>query len=191
MRVRPLLLSICGLVSIVPIALRATVLLPAEFREIVNGADIIAYGRVVETSVEQSDDRKQVDTRITFQVGTYLKGGPGDTLVFRVPGGTVGRYRNVLVGAPQFTIGDEAVLFLTNRAGGQTPAVFGLNQGVFRVAVDGATRRRMVTPPLLARSDAPEPVVRGAATRRPLPLETFGAQVRAVLDSGAPARSAR
>lgn len=189
MRVRPLLLSILILAS-VPIALRATVLLPAEFREIVNGADIIAYGRVVETSVEQGDDRKRVETVVTFQVGTYLKGGPGDTLVFKVPGGTVGRYRNVLVGAPQFAVGDEAVLFLNSR-GRETPSVFGLNQGVFRVALDAATRRRMVTPPLLARGEAPEPVIRGAAARRPLPLETFGAQVRAVLDGAPAARSVR
>jgi hypothetical protein len=89
----------------------------------------------------------------------------------------------VLVGAPQFAAGDEAVLFLNSR-GGEVPSIFGLNQGVFRVAFDQA-RRRMVTPPLLGKGNVPETVVRGAAGRRPLPLETFGAEVRAVL-SGAP-----
>jgi len=39
----------------------------------------------------------------------------------------------------------------------------------------------MVTPPLLARGDTPEVVVRGAASRRSLPLETFGAEVLTVL----------
>jgi len=176
-----------SLLLVVPAALRATVLVPAEFREVVTGSDIIAYGRVTETTAEWSDDRKHVDTLVTFQVGTYLKGGPGDTLVFKVPGGTIGRFRNVLVGAPQFTAGDEAVLFLNSR-GRDLPAIFGLNQGLFRVTVD-ADSRRMVTPPLLARSDAPEVVVRGAASRRMLPLETFGAQVLSVL--GDSARSAR
>jgi hypothetical protein len=176
-----------SLLLVVPAALRATVLVPAEFREVVTGSDIIAYGRVTETTAEWSDDRKHVDTLVTFQVGTYLKGGPGDTLVFKVPGGTIGRFRNVLVGAPQFTAGDEAVLFLNSR-GRDLPAIFGLNQGLFRVTVD-ADSRRMVTPPLLARSDVPEVVVRGAASRRMLPLETFGAQVLSVL--GDSARSAR
>src|SRR4029453_17454681 len=100
-----------GLLLIVCLAsevLRATVIVPAEFREIVNGADIIAYGRVLETTVESSDDRKNVDTLVTLQVGTYLKGGPGDTLVFKVPGGQIGRFRNVTVGAPEFTAGEEA-----------------------------------------------------------------------------------
>ena len=79
--------------------------------------------------------------------------------------------------------GDEAVLFLNSRSR-KRPSVFGLNQGVFRVALDQA-RRRMVTPPLLARGSVPETVVRGAAGRRPLPLETFGAEVRAVLSDAA------
>jgi hypothetical protein len=177
------------MLCVLPAALRATVLIPAEFREIVNGADIIAYGRVAEMSVEWTDDRKRIDTLVTLQVGTYLKGGPGDTLVFKVPGGTIGRYRNVLVGAPQFTEGEEAVVFLNVR-GSDLPFVFGLNQGVFRVRIDDQTKRRMVMPPLMARSDASEVVVRGAAARRVLPLETFGAQVQTVL-AEARSRSAR
>ena len=34
---------VLSIICILPIALGATVLLPAEFRKIVNGADIIAY----------------------------------------------------------------------------------------------------------------------------------------------------
>jgi hypothetical protein len=181
-----LLLMLC----LAPAALCATVIVPAEFREIVSGADIIAYGRVAATSAEWTDDRKQIETLVTLQVGTYLKGGPGETLTFRVPGGEIGRYRNVMVGAPQFAEGEEAVVFLNTRAGGR-PVVFGLNQGVFRVRLDSQTRRRVVTPPaLMARGDSPELVVRGAVDRRPVPLETFGAQVQSVLSEAAP-RGAR
>lgn len=168
------------LACLLPAALHATVIVPAGFREIVNGSDIIAYGRVVDTAVEQSEDRRQVTTLVTLQVGTYLKGGPGETLVFQVPGGQVGRYRNVMVGSPRFAIGEETIVFLTSR-GSDRPFVFGLSQGVFRVRVDGDTSRRLVTPPaLLSRVDG-ETVVRGALDRRPLPLETFGRQVQAVL----------
>jgi hypothetical protein len=177
--------AVLTLLLCVPAVLRATVIVPAEFREIVNGSDIIAYGRVLETTVEVSDDRKRVDTLITFQVGTYLKGGPGDTLVFRVPGGQFGRYKNVTVGAPEFVAGEEAVVFLNVR-GADRPFVFGLNQGVFRVRLDERTKRRVVTPPpLMARGDASEIVVRGSASRTPVPLETFGAQVQAVLADAA------
>jgi hypothetical protein len=181
-----LLLVFCSL----PVVLRATVLLPADFREIVTGSDIIAYGRVVETAVEWSEDRKRIDTLVTLQVGTYLKGGPGETLVFRVPGGQIGRYRNVMVGAPQFIAGEEAVVFLNAQAN-ERPLVFGLNQGVFRVRLDDQTRRRVVTPPaLMPRGDTPEPIVRGSVARQPVPLETFGAQVQRVL-AEAPPRGVR
>ena len=169
---------------LLPPLLHATVLVPAEFREIVNGADIIAYGRVVETTVESSEDRKTVDTLVTLRVGTYLKGGPGETIVFKVPGGQVGRYRNVTVGAPRFVAGEEAVVFLNVRNGG-TPFVFGLNQGVFRVRLETQSNRRLVVPPVMARGLEPETVVRGAAARRPVPLETFGVQVQTVLAEAA------
>jgi hypothetical protein len=168
-----------AIVAAVP-AVRATVLLPAEFREIVGNSEIIVYGRVVDAVADLSDDRKRIDTIVTFEAGTYLKGGPGETITFRVPGGQVGRYRSITVGAPVFESGDEAILFLRQRADG-LPFVFGLNQGVFRVIRDARTQRRVVMPPLLARGDAPEVVARGAASRQPLPLETFGAQVRSVM----------
>lgn len=171
-----------GFLTLVP-ALRATVLLPAEFREIVGQSQIIAYGRVIDAVPELSDDRKRIDTIVTFEVGTYLKltaGGTGETLTFRVPGGRIGRYRSVTVGAPVFESGDEAVLFLSKKDGG-LPYVFGLSQGVFRVQRDARTQRRMVMAPLMARGASAETVVRGAVSRQPLPLETFGAQVRAVM----------
>jgi hypothetical protein len=161
-------------------AVRATVLIPAEFREIVGSSQIIVYGRVAQAVPELSDDRKRIDTIVTVEADTYLKGGPGETITFRVPGGQIGRYRSITVGAPVFEPGDEAVLFLTQRDDGP-PYVFGLNQGVFRVQRDARTQRRMVMPPLMARGESPEKVVRGSASRQPLPLETFGAQVRSVM----------
>jgi hypothetical protein len=177
---RLLMLTVASTALIGSQAARATVLLPAEFREIVGDSQIIAYGRVVDASAELSDDRKRIETIVTFEVETYLKGGPGETITFRVPGGQVGRYRSITVGAPVFENGTEAVLFLRKPDNG-LPYVFGLNQGMFRVQRDSRTHRRLVIPPLVARSDTPERVVRGAASRQPMPLEAFGAQVRSIM----------
>ena len=87
MKIPFVLLAICAAGTFA----HATVLVPAEFREIVNGSEIIAYGRVVDATPEWSADRKRIDTVVTFEVGTWLKGGPGDTLTFKVPGGRIGR----------------------------------------------------------------------------------------------------
>jgi hypothetical protein len=182
---RILLLAVCCAVAASWAGVRATVLVPAEFREVVTGADIIAYGRVTDTTVVARNDRRHVETLVTLHVATYLKGAAGEHLVFSVPGGQIGRYRHVLVGAPRFDRGEETVVFL-NARGSDRPVVFGLNQGVFRVRLDNATKRRLVLPPaVLARSEQPEPVVRGAAGRGPVALETFGAQVHAVLAEAA------
>ncbi len=180
-------LLLIGLLVMAP-ALRATVLVPAEFREIVAGSQIIVFGRVADVHAEWSDDRRRIDTVVTLDASAYLKGGPGDVVTFRVPGGQVGRYKNVIVGAPEFRPGEEAVVFLS-AAGPAVAHVFGLSQGVFRVRLDAATGRRLVIPPLLTASgDAPERVTRGALDRTPLPIEEFTATVRAAM---APARVTR
>jgi hypothetical protein len=161
--------------------LRATVLLPAEFREVVAGSQIIVYGRVSDVRPEWSIDRSRIDTIVSIDAASYLKGGPGDTVTFRVPGGQIGRYRNVVVGAPEFREGEEVVLFLS-AAGPSIAHVFGLSQGVYRVRSDTRTGQRVVVPPvLMAAGDAPQAVRRGDRTRQPLPLESFAASVRTAM----------
>jgi hypothetical protein len=165
-------------------SLSATVLLPAEFREIVNGSQIIVYGRVNSVRPQWLDGRRRIESVVTLDASDFYRGTPARTVAFRVPGGQIGRYKSVTVGAPEFRPGDEVVLFLRAR-GPAVPQIFGLNQGVFRVRVDARTGRRLVTLPILtARAAAPEIVVRGDATRRPLPLPQFAQQVKAVLQGG-------
>jgi hypothetical protein len=167
---------------------RATVLVPAEFREIVAGSQVIVYGRIADVRAEWSDDRRRIDTVVSVDAASYLKGGPGDVVTFRVPGGQIGRYKNVVVGAPEFVPGEEAVLFL--RADGPSVAhVFGLSQGVFRVRVDSRTgRRTVISPVLMAGGDAPERVTRGALERRPLVLDAFAETVRSAMAQNGAAR---
>ncbi|CAN5690050.1 hypothetical protein BH18ACI5_BH18ACI5_05250 [soil metagenome] len=169
------------------IPIGATVILPAQFREIVAGSAIIVHGRVIDVRSEWVDNRTHIDTVVTVQPSTFYRGTPTPTVTFRTPGGQVGRYKSVTVGAPEFQPGDEAVLFLRGSAPAM-PGVFGLNQGVFRVRIDARGQRQVILPVLLARGDGPEPVVRGARERRPLPLEQFGAQVRAALQQQGGAR---
>ena len=165
--------------------LRATVLVPAEFSEIVAGSQIIVYGRVTSVRAEWSDDRTRIDTIVTMMAGSYLKGGPGSTVTFRVPGGQIGRYRNVMIGAPQLQPGEEAVLFL-NASGPSIAHIFGLSQGLYRVKVDARTGQRTVIPPVLvANGDEAQSVVRGDAKRRQLPLDEFAATVRQAMSGGA------
>jgi len=159
-------------------AASAMVIVPADFSEMVASSELVVHGRVVGVRPQITGDRRTIETVITLSVVDALKGEPGSTVYFRVPGGQVGRYRRVMVGAPEFAEGDEVVLFLKGRLPA-VPMPFGLNQGVYRVARsrDG---RSMVTP--LVMSEVAGRVVRGDPARRPLEMSVFARDVRAIVE---------
>ena len=176
----------CLALVILPVVLRATVLVPIEFRELVTIAPVIVHGRVVDVRSEWVDGRRAVETFVTVEATEYLKGDLGERVTFKVPGGQLGRYRTVFIGAPEFRDGDEVVLFLKS-SGAAYPYIIGLSQGAFRVIADARSGRRMVTTPIVMGTggDEPQPVVRGDPTRKPLPIEAFREVVRQVMAQAA------
>lgn len=163
--------------------LSATVVLPAEFSEVVNGSQIIVYGRVAEVRPEWTDGRRRIESVVTVEPSTFLRGTPTATVSFRVPGGQIGRLKSVTVGVPEFKAGEEVVLFLRAQ-GPAVPQVFGMHQGVFRVKVDARTGDRIVNLPVIGRTEGPQRVVRGAPDRGPLRLAQFAQTVRTLLQNG-------
>jgi hypothetical protein len=160
----------------------ATVYIPADFAEMVGGSAFIVHGTIAEVRSEASADRRSIATYVTVDVEQTLKGRLGESVTFRVPGGQVGRYRRIVVGAPQFERGDEVVLFLSAR-GPSFPFVFGLSQGVYRVS--RASGRAIGTPAAIgAQGIGPERVVRGDPARRALALEACAREVRAAMERG-------
>ena len=158
-------LVLCGLSFEVA---SATVLLPADFETVVTGSPLIVHGRVVEVRSALTGPRRAIESVVTLSVIESLKGNPGATVAFKVPNGQVGRYRRILVGAPEFEAGDEVVVFLHARAPA-LPPLFGLSQGVYRVAGEGARR--------VVRGDG----ARGDRVRQPVAIDAFTRDVRAVM----------
>jgi hypothetical protein len=156
----------------------ATVVLPAEFATVVSGSGVIVHGRVARVESHLVGPQRAIESVVTVDVIESLKGDVGATVSFRVPNGQVGRYRRVLVGAPEFTAGDEVVVFLQGRPP-SLPSVFGLNQGVYRVTRDGAARA-VVMPPRTAGPDGR--IVRGDPARVPLAVDAFAREVRAAME---------
>src|SRR5688572_24082669 len=156
--------------------LQATTVAPADFTEMVNGSQVIVHGAVVDVRAQASGGRGTIETLVSVAVVTTLKGQASPAVVFRVPGGQIGRYRRVMVGAPTFTPGEEVVLFLSGHAPAM-PMPFGLHQGVYRVARTAG--RPMVTPLV---PDGAGRVVRGDPARRPLALDAFARGVRAIVE---------
>lgn len=156
----------------------ASVTIPATLDELAAEADLVVHARVAGVETRQAAGTLRVERVIALDVLRALKGTPTGELHLVLPGGTYGRYRTVVPGAPDVAEGDEAVLFLRVLATG-VPQLVGFSQGLMRVRLDATTGERMVGAPIAAGVDGP--VVRGATDRGPQPLARIEARIAQVV----------
>jgi hypothetical protein len=176
-KTRALLFLFVNLVLVLPA--QATVLIPADLGELSRDALAIVRGRVAALDAQWTDDRGSIETIVTLEVENYLKGALGATLRFRVPGGELGRFRSIVVGAPEFAIDQHVVVFLGAR-GPSVPYVLGFSQGVFRLVRAADDSGWMVTPPTIfpATAGGAVAIIRGDPSRRAMRLNDFEQRVR-------------
>jgi hypothetical protein len=156
-----------------------------SFEELVSRSAVVALARVIAVRGEFIGAGRGIESVVTASVLKGFKGIAGETMQFTVPGGRAGRYLNVIPGAPTFTAGDVAVIFLTSR-GARLPMTTGLTQGVYRI--QRGSGEMMVMPPLI--DSGGSAFVRGDRQRKPVSLSSFEASVRAIVDTPASAPSA-
>lgn len=154
--------------------------LSAQFREVVAEASTIVRGRVTDVRAFRSP-AGDVESVVTIAVETALKGSAEAFVAMRVPGGTIGRYRTVMTGAPVMRVGEQAVFFL-KRGPGNTLWPVGLAQGIYRVS-EGSGNIGMVYAPVLpgVTTNAVGAIVRGDSRRKALPVTEFESLVRLVM----------
>jgi hypothetical protein len=159
------------------IALPATAVTvaPLTFEQLVNNSAAVVLARVVDVRGEFISGGRGIESVITVDVLKGLKGSAEETLQFTVPGGQAGRYLNVIPGAPIFSAGDLAVVFLTSR-GARLPVTTGLTQGVYRVQSSGG--QFVVMPPIV---ETGKLLGRGDVRRKPVALASFEASVRGAM----------
>lgn len=168
---------ICGLlICAASMSASATTVAPLSFEQLVNESAAVVYGRVVDVRSQWTEDRRFIESVVSIEVLRGMKGASPETISFTIPGGQVGRYLNVIPGAPTFAPGEAAVFFLTSR-GPRLPVTTGLTQGIYRVRRDAASGEMRVMPPNI---DAPGRIIRGDTRRTPASLTAFEASVRAV-----------
>ena len=155
-------------------------LVPTDLAELSRDARLIARGRVLAVESRWADGRRAIETVVTLQVDAALKGAMNPTVQWTVPGGTVGRFRRLVVGAPAFVVGQRVIVFLGGRPPGY-PYLLGFGQGVFRVVASADASGWIVIPPPVGPSVTSVPVVRGDVARRPVPLEVFEQRIRSLV----------
>ena len=171
-------LGLSILLCVLPV--RATVLIPADLGELSRDALAIARGRVAALDAQWTEDHGTIETIVTLEVESYLKGSLGSSLRFRVPGGELGRFRSIVVGAPELAVNQRIVVFLGAR-GPSVPHVLGLSQGVFHVSRAADNSGWLITSPVMMPAAAGNvKVVRGDPARRPLALDQFEQAVRSL-----------
>ena len=173
-------------VVVLAIPAAAVVVTPLTFEQLVHRSGAVVLARVIDVRGDFIGDGRGIESVVTVSVLKGFKGSSGDTLRFIVPGGRAGRYLNLVPGAPTFSAGDIAVIFLTSR-GARLPITTGLTQGVYRVRQAGS--ELLVMPPPVVDSGH-TPLVRGDVRRKPVSLSAFEASVRAIVDASAFAPSA-
>lgn len=160
----------------------ATVVVPMDLKKLADRAQTIAHGRVVDVRCQWAATGHRIETVVTIEAASYLKGNLGAQFILRVPGGVMGTLRSVTVGAPTLQPGDEVVIFL-DAAGPAIPHIVGFNQGVFRVSLDSRSGRRTVSSPLLTTPvRGTRAIARGDVSRQPVALTDFIQQVRTLVD---------
>lgn len=172
-------------VVVLAIPAAAVVVAPLTFEQLIHKSGAVVLAQVIDVRGDFIGDGRGIESVVTVSVLKGFKGNSGDTLQFAVPGGRAGRYLNLVPGAPTFTAGDVAVIFLTSR-GARLPITTGLTQGVYRVRQEGS--EMMVMPPIVDSGEAR--LVRGDVRRKPVSLSTFEAGVRAIVDKFASAPAA-
>jgi hypothetical protein len=174
--------AVCA-VALLAAQVGATTLVPADLGELARDAGAIVRGRVTGTAAQWTGDRRSIETVVTIETEASLKGSLGPSARFAVPGGSLGRYRRIFVGAPEFIVGQRVVVFLGWRGPG-VPYLLGLGQGVFRLEADRDRGWLVTPPPMVPPSGGTVRIVRGDSARGRMPLGEFEQRVRELAGVG-------
>jgi len=138
-------LALAALVWVLSVATGTTIGIAPTFDELVEQADTIFFGEVVNlrSSSEKNRDGRVIVTRVTFKVFQTLKGREAIQAQLEFLGGTIGDVTLNVEDVPQFKIGDRDILFV-NTADRSVSPIVGLVHGRFRVVRDPVTGQDIV-----------------------------------------------
>lgn len=117
--------------------------------ELTNASSHVVLGRVQSIQSSYTSDRTRVITEIRVQIDEVVKGSIGEgSIRLLMPGGTIDGRTTIVVGAPAFAVGEEAVLFLgrlkkKNTVDVDRFSLTGLSQGKFSVRYSEKRRKRI------------------------------------------------
>lgn len=122
----------------------SSMVLAMDLAELAKRAETIVVAEVVSVASSWEPQQRTVVSRIDLSVAERWKGAAVRKMTVVQVGGEANGVVVTIHGAPTFTIGERAVLFLTGPA--TSAAVVGMGQGKRPLRFDARTRRWMVMP---------------------------------------------
>jgi hypothetical protein len=145
---------LAGVVMIAPAG--ATTLLKMSMDDLIVRSTSIVRARV--TGSRAVSDHRDIYTYYQLQISETLKKTGNVPAEIAVPGGVYGNLRQIGIGSPTLTQGQEYVLFLWTGKTGMTQ-VIGLSQGLFGLSPDASgdlvIKRAAITDQMLDKSGHP------------------------------------
>lgn len=181
-------LALCALTFAATVCqVSATTVEPPTLRQMVNRADRIFLGQVVD--IRSYRTGTSIHTDVTFRTSEVLKGTDAVLVVLTFLGGTVGEDTLEVSGMPHFDISDEQVLFSVD-AKRQISPVVGVWHGRVRVTHDRATGTARVlrndgTPFERSTAVTERPAEASDRLIMPMRLDAFLRDVRDLVRQGA------
>lgn len=121
----------------------ATLVPEVGFETLVAESEAIVHGSVVRSWTAWDEQRTAIWTHYEIRVADWLKGSRGATIRISEPGGSLDGLHTRVVGAPQYAVGEEVVVFAD-----ETPIGYlrtcGWSQGKFAISSGGDAGRKMV-----------------------------------------------
>jgi hypothetical protein len=126
------LLMLAAFTALSTASLRSTVMLPMFMDDLTESSQTVVYGSIAAKRAEWNPDHSMINTVYTVEPREYVKGALGSSFEISEPGGELNGEGFYVASAPQFEIGEEAVLFVwTDRKGHHQ--VTALDQGAVKV----------------------------------------------------------
>lgn len=161
-----------------PLSANATTVKAFEFDALCETAETIVHVRCLSKESLIQPGRDGIVTKYRFAVVEAVKGQADGELVLVLPGGSLNGQHMEIAGMPQFALGEETVLFLSEKDAYGSPWPVGLGQGCYGIRVGDQGERQVV----FGQHNPSDAVMRSKpAMQRKVSLKAFVETVQGVL----------
>ncbi len=142
------------ILPLICLAAQATQVPALSLEKLIDQSEIIAHGRVTNSWPAWDTRHKYIWTHYRIEVLDPIRGNPGASVVVSEPGGSLDGVSMSISGAPDYEVGEEAIVFLYHTPIGYLRTT-GYQQGKYTVTSQMRVHTNMKGLELLKRDSSP------------------------------------